>query len=241
MWCRAWFSSLLRNSETLVAKLKPVILLMPTSMSLETPPRSLSRTHPPVKRRTRGSSSEGLVESISAATSTRSFRTDSSSAVRLRVGASAMFCAGGVGKVMRRRLMSCAVSGSGEVEARRRIGFIRSRVREAAVLRRVEMLALRRVLAVYISRTFAPLVCSSNSIIYRVGLELLMGVRIVALIEGNDGRQVRVNGCSGDIGNIVGVMDIVGLLVCFGGSAAYMAITGRQHDARVSRKGSIYL
>ena len=103
------------------------------------------------------------------------------------------------------------------------------------------MLALRRVLAVDISRTFAPLVCSSNSIIYRVGLELLMGVRIVALIEGNDGRQVRVNGCSGDIGNIVGVMDIVGLLVCFGGSAAYMAITGRQHDARVSRKGSIYL
>lgn len=74
----------LMYSESRVAKLYPLILFIPTSMSTLRIPRSLSRTQPPVKRKTRRSSS-GLSLSISCAASTRSLRTAASSGERARV------------------------------------------------------------------------------------------------------------------------------------------------------------
>jgi len=74
----------LMYSESRVAKLYPLILFIPTSMSTLRVPRSLSRTQPPVKRKTRRSSS-GLSLSISCAASIRSLHTAASSGERARV------------------------------------------------------------------------------------------------------------------------------------------------------------
>jgi len=72
-------------SGTLVAKSYPVILFIPTSMSALGSPRSLSRTQPPVNRKTKWSPS-GLPLSISCATSARILLISASSCVRVKVG-----------------------------------------------------------------------------------------------------------------------------------------------------------